>query len=99
MTSRWLPSLNVPIAVNCCDAPTAIVVLEGLTAIDSKDAGATVKFVCALWAPNIAVIDVVPAPAVVATPCAPEALLITATDGCEDPHVTVVVRSWVLPSE
>src|SRR5258708_10598491 len=96
--SRWLPSLNVPVAVNDCVPPTATVALEGLTTIESNVGAAAARMVCALWAPNVAVIRVLPAPAVVARPRVPAALLMTATDDCDDPHTTVVVRSCVDPS-
>ena len=48
--------------------------------------------------PEVAVIEVAPNPALVASPMLPVVLLITATIVEEEVHATVVVMSWVVPS-
>ena len=41
MSVRLVPSLNVPVAVNCCDCPTLIVGLAGVTVMEMSDAART----------------------------------------------------------
>src|SRR5208282_3344245 len=51
----WIPSLYVPVAVNCCVAPLAIDGFAGVTAIDTKvGAGVTVRPVDPLIEPEAA---------------------------------------------
>ena len=56
-----LPSLKVPVAVNCCVAFLARVGFAGVTARDFSVAAATVKVTEPLTVPDEAVISVVPA--------------------------------------
>ena len=82
------PSLNVPVAVNCCVAPLAIDGFGGVTAIDCSVAAVTVRVVEPLIAPDVALIVEVPTPAPLASPEA----LIVAVVVVPDDHVTVLVR-------
>jgi hypothetical protein len=89
-----VPSLNVPVAVNCWVAPLAIEGFAGVTAIDCNVAAVTVRTVEPLIAPDVALIVEVPTPAPVARPTA----LIVAVAVVADDHVTVLVRFCVVPS-
>ena len=66
----------------------------GLTAIEIRCAATTVRVDVSVHAPTVAVIVVWPAATVVATP----ELLMAATDGDDDFHVTPEVKSALLPS-
>jgi hypothetical protein len=90
-----LPSSNVPTALNCRVVPSAIEAVPGVTSIEIRLAGTTVRVVVSLWDPTVAVIVVCPAPAVVACP----ELLMLATDVEDEFHVTPLTRSCVDPSE
>jgi hypothetical protein len=90
-------SVNVPVAVNCCVVPNAIDGVAGVTAIDTSAAVVTASVVLPLIKPEVAVMRVVPTPALVAKPLA-RRLLIVATFGDAELHCTVAVISWVLPS-
>lgn len=57
-----VPSLKVPVAVNCCVAPVTMVGLAGLTEIDRRVAEFTVTCVDPLIEPEVAVIVAGPAP-------------------------------------
>jgi hypothetical protein len=83
-----VPSLNVPVAVNCCVAPLVIDGFAGVTAIDCSVAAVTVRVVDPLIPPDVALIVEVPTPAPVASPAA----LIVAVVVVPDDHVTVLVR-------
>jgi hypothetical protein len=89
-----VPSLNVPVAVNCCVAPLAIEGFVGVTAIDCSVAAVTVRTVEPLMDDDVAVIVEVPTPAPVARPAA----LIIAVVVVPELHVTVLVRFCVVPS-
>ncbi|MFT4840901.1 MAG: hypothetical protein ACI90M_001359, partial [Candidatus Azotimanducaceae bacterium] len=93
-------SLYVPVAVNCCVVPNAIEGVGGVTANDTSTAGVTVSVVESLTPlpASIAVIVVVPCAALVASPSLPPALLMIATAGDVELHVTVDVRSCVVLS-
>jgi hypothetical protein len=92
--SCTVPSVYVPVAVNCCVVPNEIVAVDGLMAIDTRVAAVTVMTVELLTVPDVAVMLAVPCPAPVATP----ALLIVAVAGVSDVHVAVLVRFCMLPS-
>src|SRR6202022_2729458 len=81
-----LPSLYVPVAVNCCVLPLAIDGFAGVTAMETRVAAVTVSVVLPETAPEVACMDVDPLPTAVATPAAVEL------------HVAVLVRFWVPPS-
>jgi hypothetical protein len=91
LTSPVDPSLYVPVAVNCCVAPTAIAALAGEIAIDFSVAAGTVSVAVPLKAPVEAVTVLDPAATAVATP--PE--LTVATEALELVHVAVEVTSAV----
>ena len=89
-----LPSLNVPVAVNCSVPPIAIEGFAGVTAIDTRTGAVMVKFVEPLIELKAAVIVVLPCATLVATP----AVLIVAMPVNDELHVAVPVRFCVLPS-
>jgi hypothetical protein len=91
----WVvPSLKVPVAVNCCVAPLAIEGFAGATAIDCNVAAVTVSKVEPEIDDDVAVIVEFPTPAPVARPAAP----IVAVVVVPELHVTVLVRFCVVPS-
>src|SRR6185369_13706118 len=94
-----LLSEYVPVAVNCWNLPMAMLGFAGVTAMDCKVAGVTVRVVEPEISPDVAVMVVVPAAREVAVPFVPAALLMAALVVSEELQVTVVVRSCVLPSE
>ncbi len=70
--------------------------------MESRVAGVTVRRVLPDLPPNVAVIVVEPSKTDVPIPSEPGALLMIATLGVPEPHVTNVVRSWLVifvPSE
>jgi hypothetical protein len=89
-----LPSSKVPVAVNCCAVPAAIVAVAGLSVSEVRCAFTTVTVVESLSAPTVAVIVVVPAPTREARPV----LSMVATDAVEELQVTPAERSAVDPS-
>ena len=87
-------------AVNCKCVPIVSEGFVGIKVIDTNTgpgAVVTVMTVVPLIVPWPAVIVVVPEVTAVARPCLPAALLIVATAVMLDVHVTVLVRSRVLP--
>lgn len=83
VTSCTVPSVNVPLAANCCAAPSRIVGLEGLTAIDTSAAGVTVSNADPDVELDVAVTLVDPVETLVTKPALPGVLLTVAT-GPED---------------
>ena len=98
VTSWVVPSVYVPVAVNCCVVPKAIVGLNGLIAIETSAAGFTTSVADPLTEPELMPIVVVPVPTEVANPAVPAVLLIVATVAAVELQWPVWVRSWVLPS-
>jgi hypothetical protein len=92
--SRVLPSVYVPVAVNCWVVPMAIDGFAGVTATDTKAALVTFRVVDPLTFPEAAAMVVVPVPVPEASP----ALETVATAGAEECQVTVAVMFCVLPS-
>ena len=88
-----LPSVYVPVAVNCCDVPKGMDDGNGVTAIETRTGGVTVSVAERLIVPDVAVMVVAPCPRVLARPCAT-----LATFASEELQVAVFVRSEVLPS-
>ena len=88
-----VPSVKVPVAVNCWVVPTGVVAVGGLIAIETSAAAVTVRSVEPLTVPEVAVIVAVPIPALCARPA-----LIVATEFASVAQVTVEVKSCVLPS-
>jgi hypothetical protein len=92
-----LLSLYVPVAVNCCIVPFAIVALDGVTAMESSvgaETVVTVKAAFPLIDPDVAVMVAVPPP----TPVARPVELIVAIVSAEELHVALAVRFCMLPS-
>jgi hypothetical protein len=83
-----VPSLKVPVAVNCCVAPLVIDGFAGVTAIDCSVAAVTVRSVEPEIDDDVAVIVEVPTPAPEARPAA----LIVAVEVVPEDQVTVDVR-------
>src|SRR5271163_3447852 len=89
-----VPSLNVPVAVNCCVAPLVIEGFAGVTAIDCSVAAVTVRTVEPLIDDDVAEIVEVP----IAAPLARPAALIVAVAVVPEDHVTLDVTFCVEPS-
>jgi hypothetical protein len=88
-----LPSLYVPVAVNCWVVPLAIDAVLGVTAIEVSTGAVTVNVADPLIVPDVAVM--------VALPCAtPEAspALTVATEVADEVQLALVVKFCVLPS-
>jgi hypothetical protein len=97
VTFPVVPSLYVAVAANCWVAPTAILAVAGVTAIEvSVATGAgTVRVAALLLMPlTVAVTVVEPVVSAVASPAA----LMLATAGFEDTQVALVVTFAVEPS-
>ena len=88
--STWvLPSSKLPTAVNCCWVPDAMVTLVGVKVMVCRCAATTVITEESVNEPTVAVMVVVPAPTVVASPL-PSTV---ATLEFEEVQVTPVTRS------
>lgn len=88
------PSLNVPVATNCRNTPSGIVLSVGVTAIESKLAFVTVRLADAEMLFRDALMTVLPA----ADPATASPLLLTlATVGAEELQVTRLETFSVLP--
>jgi len=74
-----LPSLKVPVAVNCCVAPKAITGFTGVTAMDCSAAPAIVSVAEPLMPFWVAISVTLPCPTGVAKPAVGIELLIVAT--------------------
>jgi hypothetical protein len=83
-----VPFVYLPVAVNCCVVPMRIEELAGVTEIESKAAGETVRFVWPDTLPSAASIVVLPIACEVAEP----APLTVAMLVLPEDQVTVVVR-------
>ena len=94
-----VPSEYVPVAVYCCEAPTAKVCAAGVTAIDTKLAEVTVKVVDAVTDPSAAVIVAVPADNVTAWPFVANVFPTITVLFADEDQVTLFVTSWVEASE
>lgn len=93
-----VPSLNVPVAVNCCELPWAIVGLAGVTLMEVKVASVTVNDALDDNPANSAVMIAVPLATPVAKPLVGEALLMVATEAGDEVQLTELVRFCELPS-
>jgi hypothetical protein len=89
----------VPVAVNCCFVPRAMLGLVGVTAMDTRMAGVTVSVVVPLILPDVAVIVADPVATEVASPLDPSALLTVATLVSEELQITDAVTSCLVLSE
>ena len=92
-----LPSVNVPVAMNCCVVPSEIDRLAGVTAIETNAAAVTVNVVLPAIEPEVAVILAEPVPTALANPCELAALLIVATMVVSELHCTVFVMFCMVP--
>ena len=63
-----LPSVNVPVAANCCVIPKGRAGIAGVTAIETNVAVVTVTVADPLMVPEVAVMLVLPAATLLATP-------------------------------
>ena len=63
-----LPSVKVPVAVNCSVVPDGMVGIAGVSAIETRFAEVTVRVVEPLIAPETAVTAVLPTVTLAATP-------------------------------
>ena len=88
-----LPSLYVPVAVNCWLVPFAIVALEGVMDMETSTGAVTATLAEPVMAPELALMLAVPIRLPVTNPA-----LTGAIAGEEDVHVAEAVRSCVLPS-
>jgi hypothetical protein len=95
-----LPSEKVPVAKSCRVPLCATSGFEGVTLIEVSDAPVTVLTGVLPETPAcVAVTVVLPVAIALSRPWLPPALLTTATAEAEEVQLTVVVRSWALPSE
>jgi hypothetical protein len=85
----------VPVAVYCCVAFTAMLILAGVTIMDTRAGVATVSAVEPVTVPDVAVIVVDPGATAVAIPVD----AIVAIDVLEELQTTEDVRFWVELSE
>ena len=93
-----VPSLNVPVAPNCCRAPKAIFGFAGLIVIELNVAFVTVNGATPTSPENAAVTVAVPGAFPVAKPNDPPALLTVTSDGFDDVHSAEFVTFCVVPS-
>lgn len=96
--SCMLPSLNVPIAVNCCELLDESERFVGVTVIATSTAALTVNRVEAALAPKLALIVAVPVLILLASPWVPIALLTVATAVVSELHCTELLMFCVVPS-
>lgn len=95
LVRSWrLPSLYVPVAVNCWLVPFAIEPLTGLTETETRIGAVTATVAELVTVLELAVMLVDPSMFAVTNPAA----VTGATAGNEDVHVTEAVTSCVLPS-
>ena len=90
-----LPSLKLPVAVNCCEPPAEMLGLAGEMLIEVKVAFVTVNCTVAVAEPSMAVIVEDPEESAETTPVWYSTV---ATLGPEDVQFTTLVRSCVVPS-
>jgi len=91
----WVvPSLKVPVAVNCRAVPSGIDAVAGLIAIETRLALVTVNVVDPVTGPEAALMVVDPGAMLEANPV----LLIVAVAAVLEDHVAVLVKFCVLPS-
>ena len=88
-------------AVNCCVVPGGIEAPAGVTVIDVSVGPDAITVSIAegdVIEPDDAVMLAVPGAIPLANPLLPEMLLIVATDGVLELHVTKLVMFWLVPS-
>jgi hypothetical protein len=89
-----LPSSKIPVAINACFVPAAIVTGDGVTEMETRCALTTVRVTESVNDPTVAWIVVVPAPVVAARP----EPLIVATGVDDEFQLTPLTKSWLVPS-
>ena len=89
-----LPSVKVPVAVNCCDNPSAMDDVGGATAMETSMGAMTVSGVEPWMEPTVASIVVPPGVELVANP----ALLMVAIPVADEVQTAALVRFCVVPS-
>lgn len=94
-----VPSLKVPVAVNCWVPPRDMLAGSGVTLMELRVALVTVNAAAPDCPANSAVMVAFPAATPVARPLVGDALLTVATDAGDDVQLTELVRFCVLPSE
>ena len=94
---RVEPSLNPPLAANCCECPVLMVALAGETFMDVSVALVTVSDAVPTCPPKSAEMVVVPAATPETVPLLPLALLTVATDGEDEVQVATAVNPSVSP--
>ena len=92
-------SVYMPVAINCCFVPLALAGLVGVTEIELKVAGVTVRAALPETAFREAEIVVEPVLIAVAFPVRPGVFEMVAIDGLEEFQVTIEVKFWWLLSE
>lgn len=90
-----VPSVKVPVAVNCSFVPSGMEAPPEVTEMDIKTADETVSPVWPDKPPDVAVIVAPPIPCPVARPLLSTLAILVLVDA----HVTVDVKFCVLPSE
>lgn len=85
-------------AVNCAVVPSGMLGIAGVTVMETKAAGVTVKAVDPLTVPAVAVMIVWPRATLAACPIFGAVALMVATPATDELHTTEVVTSRVLPS-
>ena len=93
-----VPSLKLPVAVNCWELPRAMLALLGVIVIEVRVPLVTVNDAVPTCPANSAVMVAAPGAIPVADPLVPAASLTLATDAGDEVHNTEFVRFWVLPS-
>lgn len=96
---RVEPSVYVPVAVNCCAVPRAMLGFTGEIPMETSAAPVTVSVVFPETLPDVAVIVVDPTAPEAARPFDPSVLLTVAIPVSEELHVTASVISRVVWSE
>jgi len=86
-------SVYVPVAINCCVVPLAMLGFAGVTLMETRLAAVTTKLVAPETLPSVAVTVVEPGLIAVTTPL--EGLAIEATPGVNELQLTEVVRFCV----
>jgi len=85
----------VPVAINCWVAPTGMVGMAGVTAMEVKNAAVTARVVLPVILPWVAAMVTAPA----TTPVTKPLVSIWVTDISDEPQLTCVVISKLVPSE
>ena len=92
-------SEKVPVALNCCEVPSAILGFTGVTLMETRVTAVTVSDVEPETVPDVAVIEVAPTAWEVADPFELLSLLMVATEVSEELQMTDAVRSCMVLSE